>query len=624
MTRPLHIKKVGFISYVQIFLILILIIGSGLIAQGTSNLTTDWTMVTAGKVHMVVHNRGRIFSWDTGYPGLIDIEYPPGSGEEHIGACGITFGGILPDGSIGISAGEHMKQPDEFWPGSAPWDTIWVVNGNDDPLDIGGEYADSTINYWPGYEAVSDQDFVCRYNDYNVTNPYFGSQGENLLHNILYVDVVQTVYSWANPPLDDIVLYTYYITPTRFEIRDPIFGFQVTANIGNPNTNSARDDRVRYYDDYKLVVAEDSPQGFDGDAISNAGFQIFPPDLWPEEDIVWTWIWNTDIFFQPNTDSENYRQTHTTGEIMSSQEGYDGASSYLSMYWPGKTLEVGDTLKIQMAIICSEDGTEQIVQYARMLGGLKDQGFRVPGSPPTPPLVVTESNRSIRLNWEPTLDSNPETYQDEFRLDNEPQPFEGYRIYKSTTGDNGPWTILAEYDIPNNDYGHNTGLQHEYLDQGLLNNIEYHYAVTAFSKPDTILVWPSAESSVSLASVTAIPGTEPPGSVGEVAVVPNPYRADVDYRNYNPPWEHPPSGRSWMPQDRRIQFINLPESCFIKIFTSSGNLVNEIEHFDTSHGYEDWNLTSSVGQGVSSGLYYFSVKDRTNGEIQVGKFVIIK
>ncbi len=79
-----------------------------------------------------------------------------------------------------------------------------------------------------------------------------------------------------------------------------------------------------------------------------------------------------------------------------------------------------------------------------------------------------------------------------------------------------------------------------------------------------------------------------------------------------------------MEQDRRIQFVNLPEQCEIKIYTLAGDLVNTIRHENPSRGYEDWNLTSSVGQAISSGIYLFTVEDMKNGQVQVGKFVIIK
>ena len=79
-----------------------------------------------------------------------------------------------------------------------------------------------------------------------------------------------------------------------------------------------------------------------------------------------------------------------------------------------------------------------------------------------------------------------------------------------------------------------------------------------------------------------------------------------------------------MEQDRRIQFINLPAQCQIKIYTLAGDLVNTLDHTDATRGYEDWNLTSSIGQAISSGIYLFTVEDMTNAKVQVGKFVIIK
>jgi len=179
--------------------------------------------------------------------------------------------------------------------------------------------------------------------------------------------------------------------------------------------------------------------------------------------------------------------------------------------------------------------------------------------------------------------------------------------------------------VPDDPFGHNTGLVYEYRDVGLLNNLEYYYSVTAFSKPDTVSDFPSQESSINKNAFTVVPGTEPPQTVGQVAVVPNPYRGDIAYNTYNPPWERPSrTRRRWMEQDRRLQFINLPAQCEIQIFTLAGDWVTTLRHSDPEKGYEDWNLTSSVGQAVSSGIYLFTVKDLTTGAIQVGKFVIIK
>jgi hypothetical protein len=185
--------------------------------------------------------------------------------------------------------------------------------------------------------------------------------------------------------------------------------------------------------------------------------------------------------------------------------------------------------------------------------------------------------------------------------------------------------LLKEFDIPDNEFFENAGLEYEYTDVGLVNNLDYYYTVTSFSKPDTVSFFPSQESSKSSNAKRIAPGTAAPETVGEVAVVPNPYRADISYNNYNPPWESPGQGRErWVEQDRKIQFINIPIPCEIKIYTLAGDLVQTIQHDDPERGFANWNLTSSIGQTVASGIFLYSVEDRKNGNVQVGKFVIIK
>ena len=149
--------------------------------------------------------------------------------------------------------------------------------------------------------------------------------------------------------------------------------------------------------------------------------------------------------------------------------------------------------------------------------------------------------------------------------------------------------------------------------------------MVAFSKPDTVTNFPSQESTISGNAIAVTPGTAIPETVGKVAVVPNPYRGDVRYQDFNPPWEKPGGNRvRWTENDRRIQFINLPSPSEIKIYTMAGDLVETIQHNSLDKGFADWNLTSSIGQTVASGIYLFTVEDLRNGNTQVGKFVIIK
>jgi hypothetical protein len=239
---------------------------------------------------------------------------------------------------------------------------------------------------------------------------------------------------------------------------------------------------------------------------------------------------------------------------------------------------------------------------------------------------IEPRSKGIHLSWFPPKDpkNNPELYFDPNRGDTIKYPFEGYRIYKSPKGKNGPWTLMAQYDVKD-DIPPNTGLYtYEYDESGLLNNVEYYYAVTAYSKPDTVINFPSQETSTSATALTVIPGTLPPSTVGNVGVVPNPYRGDIAYNSYEPPWERASGARQWMEQDRKIQFVNLPGNCQIKIYSIAGDLVFTIDHANQTLGYENWNLTSSAGQAISSGIYLFTVQDKNNGQVQTGKFVIIK
>ncbi|MCE5272883.1 hypothetical protein LLH00_16510 [bacterium] len=124
--------------------------------------------------------------------------------------------------------------------------------------------------------------------------------------------------------------------------------------------------------------------------------------------------------------------------------------------------------------------------------------------------------------------------------------------------------------------------------------------------------------------------------LGKIKVVPNPYLAS--------------SFLDLSPSSRRIEFVNLPDRCTIRIYTLSGNLVNVLNHvganrngwgtytdwdrlsdsqpreftgWDNHGGTEPWNLRNRFGATVASGLYIFHVTD-SRGKSQMGKFYIIE
>ncbi|MCK4328509.1 hypothetical protein KAX02_01575, partial [candidate division WOR-3 bacterium] len=289
-------------------------------------------------------------------------------------------------------------------------------------------------------------------------------------------------------------------------------------------------------------------------------------------------------------------------------------------------MNYGDTLLFTLALFTAKDTLESFRNNLSLIEEYYPE-WNFPSPPPAPPLSVEPRNHGAKLYWkweagDPGI--NPEDYEDENRLDEILKPFAGYRVYRSTLGPDGPWTLLGEYDVIGDGFGFDMGIEYEYIDEGILNNVSYYYTVTSFALPDTVSGFINLESSKAVNSSEIFPGPPPAEDVGDVSVVPNPYLGDVDYTAYNPPWETHPPGRPWMEQDRRIQFVNLPNRCTINIFTLAGDLVFTIEHNDPINGFEDWNLVSRVGQAIGSDIYLFTVEDHETGNIQRGKFVVIK
>lgn len=571
--------------------------------------TLDWKVHNVGKVRQLITNMGALWTASTDYPGLIYCEYPPNSHEEHIGEAGIWVGAITPENDTLVSATTIWANPHfEFYPSAAPDDTIWVINKGD-TVDI---------PYWGRYTAIADQDFVCRYSDYYLTN--IGD------HRPLYLDVIQISHAWSSYPLDEMIVFEFYVIPTRKNLSQVYIAYWMDGNVGyrGEGWGFALDDLSYYYADRNLAASIDPPTGEDEAAISPLGVKIYPSVKIPPSTLRWTFNWYPGGGAGGPADRDGVLyQEISAGTIMRNQQTGDGSQFILS-YGP-LTLAVGDTAYFRVGLILGE-GEAKMLANADRLDWLVQKDFKVPAPPPLPPLRLDTRSHEITLRWSlQPGDIDPETYRDPNRADNASQPFEGYRVYKSTRSKTGPWTLLAEYDIPANQFFLNTGLQYEYTDIGLLNNLEYYYTVTAFSKPDLEIDFPSQESSKNANAKLAVPGTAAPATVGQVAVVPNPYRGDIAYHAYNPAWEKPSGTRDrWMEQDRRLQFINLPARCEIKIYSLAGDWIVTIPHDNPQQGYEDWNLTSAVGQAIASGIYLFTVEDITNGKVQIGKFVVIK
>ena len=599
--------KISYSPFLLVFLFLICPILSDDVPEDAAYATWDYKIHNVGQVEQVITNMGYLGFHCPVPGGQIQQKcvYPKGSSHSFLYSGGMFNVAGIRNGTKLVSTSDAWSNNSswcayEFFPSEEPWDTVWTVGRNEI----------ISTPYLQNYKGLSDQNFIFRLNDYSYDIPDQVAP--------LYMDVIIITHAWSSHPFDDFILFEYFAMPQR-EVEEAYFFYYAGVQLQTGTQSNAYDNLVYYDENRKMLVVDDQPGG-DDDEIGIIGYMLFQPDGYEPENLNWTFDNTTTM---GHNDIDQYDVT-VDGVSQPSTDGCNGAGGCGRIAFGPIDLSPGDTIHYYVAEIFGEN-IEDFEENADRVLALLNNDFNTPGPPPQPEFRLSVDNHSVLIDWEIIPSSiNPEIYQDPYRMDDEDQPFEGYRIYKSNYSKDGPYTMLAEYDIGGNGLFNDVGLKYQFQDVGLLNNFEYYYSVTGFSKQDAVVGFLSQESSISANAQVAVPGTGTPDKVGDVAVVPNPYRADLYYNTLNPPWEKPNYfGDIWVEQDRRIQFINLPSQCTIKIYTVSGEEVRVIKHDNINRGYADWNLTSSVGQTVAGGIYLFSVSD-VIGNNQIGKFVIVK
>lgn len=277
--------------------------------------------------------------------------------------------------------------------------------------------------------------------------------------------------------------------------------------------------------------------------------------------------------------------------------------------------------------------------------------YILPAPPISPRVKVIPESEKVIIYW----DKRAETSIDPI---SGVKDFEGYRIYRTNVGFDltssqdiiNSLTLASEFDSLGNDIGYGTGFDfvklsepkvfandtvkyyYKFEFENLLNGWQYLYSVTAFDEGDAKNNLGSLESSKLAGINRVLPGT-PATSDNDVkiGVYPNPYYGSAV-------WD------GGFERLRKIYFFNLPPECDITIYTLSGDIVKQIHHdrksnganirwFETfasdgkqkmSGGEEPWDLISDHDQAIATGLYLFSVKDNSNNNVKVGKFLVIK
>ncbi|MFQ6114792.1 MAG: hypothetical protein ACE5NG_12050, partial [bacterium] len=271
-----------------------------------------------------------------------------------------------------------------------------------------------------------------------------------------------------------------------------------------------------------------------------------------------------------------------------------------------------------------KDGADSLWAHVDAAVELYSRGYECPDPPPTPTngmnsltITPTSTAQKIKIQWPPISDN----YVDP---DYGVNDFAGYRVYRSTFRNVGPWKLIA--DIPKGQETIENGMV-TYEDEAILG-VAYYYGVTSYDTghnepwpPDpSVTSLPSLESGLVNANsepVYAMAATS--DNLNDVRVYPNPFRQHSQLRGVG--------------EELRLEFVNIPAKCTIRIYTLAGELVQTIEHDDGS-GDESWGSralgdyqVSRFLQYVAPGTYLFHVESHVSGhegESKIGKFVIIK
>ncbi|MBN2279109.1 MAG: hypothetical protein JXQ65_00860 [Candidatus Marinimicrobia bacterium] len=502
-------------------------------------------------------------------------------------------------------------------------------------VDFFNEDGTLSDNYFP----ISQEDLICQFYDNVVTFSTPEAPEIFKLHEPMDAHVIQRSFAWDNEWYNDIIFIDYFIiNENEFDWEQLYLGIYSDPHSGDFSKGITLGDDISYWDeDGKFMVQGDHPGTGSDDFPNNelVGFEVLGIAL-PGGSVTieglntrfWSWEGGPK---DPHINSEFYTEMSKNEIDRTYSDQITGSMRGLIAKGPYATLAPGDTIRITCAI-AGGNGIIDLRENIKAARSLYSADFQVPKAPNPPKFELGPVSHGIKIDWRWKEDYegyDPVETVDNSRIDGITRDFDGFKVYRSEESEYGPWTLIAQFDSINGS-GYDTGLEFDYTDTGLKNGIRYWYTVTSIDLRDDSSGIGPLESPKSFLVKSTVPGPSPEDSGNdEVYVVPNPYRADMDY-SHSPAWEYPTQDLrdDWYEIDRRIAFMNLPAKCDIQIFTINGILVNELNHDrdEKGHNIASWNLLNKNNHTVGSGIYYFVVQGKGSDQNfkQVGKFVIVK
>ncbi|MBM3331410.1 hypothetical protein FJY68_06095 [candidate division WOR-3 bacterium] len=363
-------------------------------------------------------------------------------------------------------------------------------------------------------------------------------------------EVYQTTYVWTLPWNRDIVFFKYDVkNRDTATLNDLYLGVACDADVGNATDdrcglilhkhvfNKDRSDSA-YADNLGYVYSEDAvPSGFVGFDFLQSPFRTWPDGTWREAADTMQFYPNGrddngnglidepsegvqvgmsafKIFILSNDPTNDFAQyLALSGHDWDPPYDYNPFDSidatpedkrFLQATGP-ITLKPGEMTTVTIAMIGAEadrTGDPSTWPYGLALASQSaqaayDNNWVMPGPPPAPNVTLIPGDGRATLVW----DELPETAKDPFfpiaGVMNPHyilQDFQGYKVYRSRSGQPGDWQLLGQCDKSDGITWQDTttveslrtnasdaGLYHSFVDSSRLRlGFPYHYAVTAF------------------------------------------------------------------------------------------------------------------------------------------------
>jgi hypothetical protein len=550
-----------------------------------------------------------------------------------------------------------------------------------------GTASSYTINsrFFPSGQDIFPIEEATLTKNYNLQD--IGVAGEEIVtgaHHVngLNVDIARRSMAWSYPGISDFIIHEVYITNNELTSVDSLYfgmryGLRVTQRSGSRGDEKygwdAGENLFYFYDHQSFRLQDEVPIVFNfgvgplrgdiGDArdiyqqgareheidaagyltivvLDSGGGNVFQNVLEhtgqgltegaPTED---------QMFIQAKDSHARVKQVMTHQQPRLSWDaaraaGGEGGNKYERR--PEFLISVGPltltpfaTVKVVFAEVVGEMDRAKIVEggvanidsmatasrdsmlaHVRAARNLYANNYRPPVHPPPTPTngensltIFTEPGQTT-IDWPPI----PTTYRDPLLGVND---LAGYRVYRSTYFTIGPWTLVAE--IKKDSVVLLNG-RVRYRDQGQPFGVGNYYCVTSYDLAG------NESGKVNNTRFPVYPLRAPNAEFPRnVYVVPNPFR------------QH--SGLTGTGEQYRMEFIGVPAMCRIKIYTLTGDVVQEILHDDGS-GSEAWGSIARLDYqlnkwtlGVSPGVYLYRVESLVEGhqgESSIGKLAIVK